>query len=1043
MLVAHLSRRQRRRVAWLGLACLFAVMMGRVEAASANKVTFDDQVLPILRNQCLNCHNSDKKKADLDLSNYNGIRAGGGSGQAVLAGDSAGSLMWKLITHQQEPNMPPKGPKLPDAELAVIKQWIEGGLLENSGSKAVQSKKPKLDLAVTGVTVGRPEGPVPMPNGHLLLEPVARTPRAGAVTALAGSPWAPLVAVAGQRQVVLYHLDSLDIQGVLPFPEGFPYVLKFSRNGKLLLVGGGIGAKLGKVVLFDVTTGKRITELGDEFDSVLAADISPDHSQVALGGSSKIIRVFSTATGELQHTFKKHTDWITALAYSPDGVLLISGDRNGGVHVWESAAGQPYSELRAHQQAVTDIAWRDDSNLIATSSEDGQVMLWEPENSSRVRNWAAHNGGVASVRFTHDGRLVTAGRDRVAKLWDANGGQQRVFEGVGDIAMNVAVSDSMTRVMAGDFSGQVTLWNLADGKKVGQLNGNPPRLAERLESEAQAVKEAREGLTKAEAQSTAARERLAQVAAQLATTHTNATQANAARGASEQSLKGMEQAVIQSVARRDAAQKELATKVKELDASVVALKTARQTRDQAQMALKSAQVALASAESTQKAAADLAAQAKTATNAPPKAAATTVPVNTNEASVVDLKKTLMPLSEASTAAEKAFATAESAESRVRTAWTMAQKSVTDAQGSVVSAEASVAKAKTETKGLQEAAEAAAKALASAEQQSKAATDANGRAQAEQTLWAGRLSEAQRRMVRWKAAEVNVRVWAAAQERDKLAVLAAASQAKADQLKSDVDKVSGAMTNLRNAIVEAPAGVTNAVLATVQATNVLELARKAVPQLANTLVLRVTDATARSNALVAASAAVSIVQGRLKAVEEGRGAAESTRLAASNAVQRARVAVELNPGAGALTNALVKALQAVQEINAAHEALRQAEREVGVQLQAATEAQTTARTSSTAATDAAASARRAVDLQPGVIQTAEKGVVAANEALAKARAALVELPKQQIAKEAELNRLSQLARSAAEEATALATQLTQLRQRHDQILAEYQTALVQR
>ena len=128
-----------------------------------------------------------------------------------------------------------------------------------------------------------------MPNGDLLLEPVVSSSRAGAVTAMAASPWAPLVAVASQKQVVLYHADTLAIEGILPFPEGFPYVIKFSRNGKLLLVGGGVGAKMGKVVLYDVITGKRLTEVGDELDAVLAADLSPD--QMASNSSSMMPRI--------------------------------------------------------------------------------------------------------------------------------------------------------------------------------------------------------------------------------------------------------------------------------------------------------------------------------------------------------------------------------------------------------------------------------------------------------------------------------------------------------------------------------------------------------------------------------------------------------------------------------------------------------------------------------------------------------------------------------------------------------------------------------
>ena len=38
--------------------------------AAAEKVTFDDHVLPVLQQSCLNCHNPDKAKGGLDLSTF-------------------------------------------------------------------------------------------------------------------------------------------------------------------------------------------------------------------------------------------------------------------------------------------------------------------------------------------------------------------------------------------------------------------------------------------------------------------------------------------------------------------------------------------------------------------------------------------------------------------------------------------------------------------------------------------------------------------------------------------------------------------------------------------------------------------------------------------------------------------------------------------------------------------------------------------------------------------------------------------------------------
>jgi WD40 repeat protein len=312
-----------------------------------------------------------------------------------------------------------------------------------------------------------------MPKKPLLQVPVVKTARANTVLALAASPWAPLLALGSPKQVLLFNTDTLDLVGVLPFPEGMPHVLKFSRNGSLLLAGGGHAAKSGKVVVWNVATGDRIVEVGDETDAVLAADLSADQTQIALGSPSKVIRVYSTRDGQLLREIRKHTDWIYAVEFSPDGVLLATADRSGGLFVWEANTGREYFALRGHTGAVTDLSWRLDSNILASASEDSTIRLWEMENGNQVKSWGAHGGGSLSVKFTHDHRLVSAGRDRVVKVWDQNGSQQRAFEAFPDVASRAAFAHDGARVIGGDWTGQVRLWTTADGKLVGNLLGNP------------------------------------------------------------------------------------------------------------------------------------------------------------------------------------------------------------------------------------------------------------------------------------------------------------------------------------------------------------------------------------------------------------------------------------------------------------------------------------------------------------------------------------------------------------------------------------------
>lgn len=459
------------------LLCLAPLSLSAADE-KAEKITYQDHIQPIFRQHCGSCHNTNKKIADLDLLNYTAMMQGGGSGPVIEPGDAANSYLFMLVNHDSEPTMPPNQDKIAAAKIDLLRKWIDGGVLENSGSKAM-IKKPKFDLSLSASPSGRPEGPPPMPE-LLSLDPVVHTDSTTAITALATSPWSPLVAVAGQKQVLLYNTKTLELSGVLPFPEGVPQSLKFSRNGALLLAGGGHDAQLGKVVVWNVRTGERVIEVGDELDTVLAADISSDQTLVALGGPGKVVRVYSTQTGELKYELTKHTDWIYSVAFSPDGVLLTTGDRNGGLLMWEAQTGREYLGLDGHKGAITDISWRSDSNIVASASEDGSVKLWEVRDGKNVKSWTAHGGGAASVEFARDGRLVTCGRDKTTKLWDQNGQQLRAFPAFNDIALRVTICDETNQVIAGDWTGAIKVWAAADGKAIGDLTANPLLLEDRL-----------------------------------------------------------------------------------------------------------------------------------------------------------------------------------------------------------------------------------------------------------------------------------------------------------------------------------------------------------------------------------------------------------------------------------------------------------------------------------------------------------------------------------------------------------------------------------
>jgi hypothetical protein len=614
---------------------LFLALLAPAAAAQeGSKVAFEEHVKPLLRKHCGACHNEERRRGGLDITTLDAVLRGGDSGKVVQAGKPGASLLYLLTTQVEAPHMPPNGRKLSPSDLGLIRGWIEGGLLASGESvvKAPGGARPQPPAGTGQQTPQQQTSAVapapkqaPMPVG-LPIGPVQRAARPPAVTALALSPNAPLAAVLGDRQVLLYHTETRQLLGLLSFPEGDVSVLRFSRDGRHLLAGGGQGGQSGRVVVWDVTTGKRAFAVGDEGDSVLAADLSPDAQLVALGGPGRVVKIYSAA-GKLVHALKKHADWMTCLEFSRDGLLLASGDRNGGLFVWEVKGGKEFLNLRGHTGPVHALRWRADADVLASAGQDGSVRLWDMHQERQVQSWTAHAEGTLGLDFARDGRLVTGGRDRLVRTWGGDGKPLLTFEPFGDQVLRVGFSHDGSRVIAGDWAGEARVCQAADGNVLGTLRAaadtvasapvkptpraaNPPPALARLRAKydqaqgeaAQAQARAREaaaeaaafqkllteasaGVTAAETALGKARETAAQIA-KLASAR--ATEAQAAEGRARQAqaaadrLKGDLAVAKSALAENPAALKAKADQTRAL------LEAARAQAEEKQTLLKTA-----------------------------------------------------------------------------------------------------------------------------------------------------------------------------------------------------------------------------------------------------------------------------------------------------------------------------------------------------------------------------------------------------------------------------------------------------------------------
>ncbi|MFN9293836.1 MAG: c-type cytochrome domain-containing protein, partial [Planctomyces sp.] len=106
-----------------------AACLGWLVSASADEpaIRFETDVRPILKAHCFHCHGEEEKiEANLDLRLVRTLTRGGDSGAGLVAGNPGESLLLKRVISGE---MPPKGKRLTDKEIATLSKWVEQGAL--------------------------------------------------------------------------------------------------------------------------------------------------------------------------------------------------------------------------------------------------------------------------------------------------------------------------------------------------------------------------------------------------------------------------------------------------------------------------------------------------------------------------------------------------------------------------------------------------------------------------------------------------------------------------------------------------------------------------------------------------------------------------------------------------------------------------------------------------------------------------------------------------------------------------------------------------
>src|SRR5688572_20437312 len=129
--------------AWVA-AGVFLTLPLRLEAAENSTELFEKKVRPVLVDHCYKCHSAEaeqskKLKAGLFLDTKEGMLKGGDGGAVIVPGEPDKSRLIEAVRyHNPELQMPPKGPRLTDEQVADLAAWVKAGAPDPRTPSATQ-----------------------------------------------------------------------------------------------------------------------------------------------------------------------------------------------------------------------------------------------------------------------------------------------------------------------------------------------------------------------------------------------------------------------------------------------------------------------------------------------------------------------------------------------------------------------------------------------------------------------------------------------------------------------------------------------------------------------------------------------------------------------------------------------------------------------------------------------------------------------------------------------------------------------------------------
>lgn len=416
--------------------------------ATAAEVSFRRDVAPILRDQCLACHNAKSAEGSYRVDTYDQLLQTGDSGRSpVQKGQKGASELFRRLTCDEFERMPADSDPLPPDQVATIAGWIESGASFDGSDSSLA-----LSQLIPAERHPDPPAVYPLP---IPATAVCFTSEGNRI--VVGGYHELLVWDAAEKRLVQRIADiGQRCYAVVPCPDASENTIAVAcgepgRSGEIRLV-----SLHGNTVTVDLLSAEAA-------DVVTTLAWSPDGKRVAGGSFDRTVRVFDAASGKRLRTIASHADAIYSVAFSPDGKQIVSTARDGTAKVFDLDSGKLLVSYSGHAAPVSSAVFSDDGKTVFSTSDDHQLHRWRISDGKPI----------AKTKLAFRPLRMTAGKDQFAVL-GSDGSIQlverptgrliRLLEGHDAGVVSAAFDRGGERLVSGSFAGELRLWDLAAEK---------------------------------------------------------------------------------------------------------------------------------------------------------------------------------------------------------------------------------------------------------------------------------------------------------------------------------------------------------------------------------------------------------------------------------------------------------------------------------------------------------------------------------------------------------------------------------------------------